>query len=209
MSNVVQLILSTSTWTSSKEFEPIDIDMGRAIRSSTMNPLLAKAWSEYIAQYKGDKIHEWKYLDHWKTRLQAGTPTGGSKRQKLPVGKDLKRKGTPNFKYPPGYRNEEVDDEESDDLFLPKGNTAGPKIKRESINSFSSEEIDALYDDADPPYPTSSQSSKRSKLDLSGRFSMRPSTPSRAGPGKLATPVPSARRGTPSQSTNQKIDVNE
>lgn len=209
-------MLSTSTWASLQELEPIDIDMGRAIRSSTTNLLLAKAWSEYIDQYKGDKIHEWKYLDHWKARLNAQRPertsTKGSKKEKMPLGKKyqaLKRKGTPTFRYPPGYRNEEMDDEESDDLFLPKGDPAGPKIKRESINSFSSEEIDALYDDADPPYPTSSQSSKRSKLDLSGRFSIRPSTSSRADTSKLTTAMPSLHRGMPSQSTNKNIGINE
>lgn len=198
------------------ELHQIEIDVGRAIRSSTTNLLLAKAWSEYISQYKGGMIHEWKHLDHWKRRLQTQRPertsTKGSKKEKLPLGKKyqaLKRKGTPIFKYPPGYRNEEMDDEESDDLFLPKGDPAGPKIKRESINSFSSEEIDALYDDADPPYPTSSQSSKRLKLDLSGRFSIRPSTPSRAGSAKLANPMPSVHRGTPSQPTNKNIDVNK
>lgn len=207
-------MLSTSTWASLQELEPIDIDMGRAIRSSTTNLLLAKAWSEYISQYKGDKIHEWKHLDHWKTRLSAQRskrPSAkGSRQEKMPLKKKyqiLKRKGTPTLKYPPGYRNEEVDDEESDDLFLPKGDSAGPKIKRESINSFSSEEIDALYDDADPPYPTSSQSSKRNKLDLSGRFSMTPSTPLRAGPSNLTSP--SVHPGTPSQSIKKNIDVNE
>lgn len=123
--------------------------------------------------------------------------------------RDLKRKGTPEFKYPPGYRNEALDDEEPEDLFLPQGNPTGPKIKRESINSFSSEEMDDLYDDADPPYPTFSQSSKRSKVDSSGRFSMRPFTPLAAGPGKLVTPSPSVPRGTPYQSINKNIDVNE
>lgn len=203
-------------WAPTKELEPIDIDMGRAIRSSTTNRSLAKAWSEYIDQYKGGSIFAWKDLDYWKKNLHAQhpdrTPTGGAKKGKLPVGKvcrGLKRKGTPEFKYPPGYRNEALDDEEPEDLFLPQGNPAGPKIKRESINSFSSEEMDALYDDADPPYPTFSQSSKRSKVDSSGRFSMRPFTPLAAGPGKLVTPRPSVLRGTPYQSINKNIDVNE
>lgn len=172
---------------------------------------------EYICQYKGDKIVEWKDLDYWKARLRAqllnkSTP-GGTKKERVPVGimpEGRKRKGTPKFKYPPGYHNEELDDEESEDLFLPKENTAGPKIKRESDNSMSSEEMNALYDDPDPPHPTPSQSSKRSKLDLSGRFSMRPSTPLRAGTGRLATPMPSPiRHGPPFQSTKKKVDVNE
>ena len=190
-------------WASLKEIEPIDLDMGRAIRSSTSNSSLAKAWSEYIAQYKGDQIGEWKELDHWKARLHAQRlerAPYGVKKEKLPVRKKhQKRKGTPVFRYPPGYCNEELDDEEPDDLFLPK------EIKREPMDSFSLDEVDALYDDADQPYRTSSQSSKRSKLDVSGRFSTRPSTPLGASPGKYATP----RRGTPSQSTNKNTDINE
>ena len=198
-------------WASLKEIEPIDLDTGRAIRSSTSNLSLAKAWSEYIAQYKGNQIGEWKGLDHWKAKLHTQRPdraSCGVKKEKLPLGKQhqmSKRKGTPVFRYPPGYCNEELDDDEPDDLFLPKDDTVQPKIKREPMNSSSSDEVDALYDDADPPYRKLSQSSKRSKLDVSGRFSKRPSTPLGASPGKHATP----RRGTPSQSTNKNFDVNE
>ena len=198
-------------WASLKEFEPIDLDIGRAIRSSTTNSSLAKAWSEYIDQYRGYQIGEWKGLDHWKARLHAQRlerAPCGIKKEKLPVGKKhqmFKRKGTPTFRYPPGYCNEELDDEEPDDLFLPKDNIALPKIKREPMNSFSSDEVDALYDDADPPYRTSSQSSKRSKLNASGGFSTRPSTPLEVSSGKYATPS----RGTPSRSTNKNIDVIE
>lgn len=198
-------------WAPLKELEPIDIDMGRAIRDSTANILLAKAWTEYIDQYKGDMFSEWKYLDHWKARLHAqrlDKITRGEVKKERPEGR--KRKGTPIFKYPPGYRNEESDDDESDDLFLPKESTTAPKIKRESNISISSEEMYALYGDSEPPYRTSSQSSKRSKHDLSGRFSVRPSTPLRAGTGRLETPMPSSiRQGKPFQSTNKKIDVNE
>lgn len=188
--------------------------MGRAIRDSTTNSSLAKAWREYIGQYKGNKILEWKYLNHWKARLHAqrldqSTPGPMKKERphpgKVPEGR--KRKGTPIFKYPPGYRNEELDDEESDDLFLPQGAAAGPKIKHEPKDSISSEEMEALYADPDPSYPTCSQSSKRSKLDSSGRFSMRPSTPSN---GRLGTPMSSSlRHETPFNSTNKKIDPNE
>lgn len=202
-------------WASLTELEPIDLDMGRAIRNSTTNPLLAKAWKEYIGQYnKENTIVEWKELEHWKARLHAQrmdhmTP-GGMKKEKLhtrKVPEGRKRKGTPNIKYPPGYRNEEVDDEESDNLFLPKGDAAAPEIKHEPNDSISWEEMEALYADPDPPYPTSSQSSKRSKLDLSGRFSIRPSTPLN---GRLGTPTPSSiRHGTPFKAVNKKIDVNE
>ena len=188
--------------------------MGRAIQSSTTNRSLERAWSEYIDQYKGDKFGGWKDLDHWKTKLHAQrlerTPWGI--KEKKPVGRKspiLKRKGTPTFKYPPGYYYEEVDDEEPEDLFRPKDNTVGPKIKREP-NPYSSEEIDALYDDdADSSRLTSSQSSKRSKLDPSGRFSMRSSTSSGAGSGKYATPTASVSRGTPSQWADKKCNVNE
>ena len=215
MSDLGRLILFASMWAAFKEVEPIDLDMGRAIRSSTSNSSLAKAWSEYIAQYKGDQIGEWKELDHWKARLHAQrldkaldkAPYRADK-GKLPVGKKhvrFKRKGTPTLRYPPGYCNEELDDDEPDDLFLPKDNIAQPKIKREPMNSLSSDEVDALYDDADPPYRTSLQSSKRSKLDVSGRFSKRPSTPLGASPSRYST----HRRGTPSQSINKNIDVNE
>lgn len=192
--------------------EPVDLDIGRLIRSSTSNSVLAKAWSEYIAQYKGDLTGEWKELDYWKARLHAHRQERAPcrvKKEKLPVGKKhqmFKRKGTPTFKYPPGYGNEELDDEEPDDLFLPKDNVTQPQIKPEPMNSFSSYEVDALYDDDTAPlYRKSSQSSKRSKLDVSGRFSTRPSTPLGASPGKYTTP----RRGTPSQLTNKTIDVNE
>lgn len=200
-------------WALLKKLEPIDIDMGRAIRDSTANPLLAKAWIEYISQYKGNKSFEWKDLDHWKARLHAQrldrTTPRGVKKERLPaakIPKDCKRKGTPKVRYPPGYSNEEIDDEEPDDLFLPKGSTIGAKIKREPNSSISSEEMDALYRDPDSSYPTSSQSSKRSKLDESGRFfSTRASTPLRAGTGRLETPMPSTRY----EANCKKGDVNE
>ena len=198
-------------WASLKKMEPMDLEIGRAIWSSTSNSSLAKAWSEFIDQYKGEQIVEWKELDHWKARLHAqrqGKAPSGVKKEKLSVGKKhqmFKRKGTPTFKYPPGYCNEELDDEEPGDLFRPKDSIAQPHIKQEPINSLSPDEVDALYDDTDQPYRTSSQSSKRSKLDVSGRFSARLSTPLGANPGKYATPS----RGTPSQSTNKDINANE
>ena len=203
-------------WASLKELEPIDLDMSRAIQSSTTNPSLAKAWAQYIGQFRGDVTSEWRTLDHWKKKLQAQRPnnTGGLKKDKLPAARrmheGLKRKGEPKTKYPPGYRHEELDDEESSNLFLPQGKPDGPTIKQESINSFSSEETDALYDDADPPYPTSSQSSKRSKLDLSGRFSMRPSIPLRADHSRPSNAMPSSvRHGTPLQLSKMKFELDE
>ena len=202
-----------------KELEPIEFDVGRAIRDSTTKPLLAKAWKEYIGQYRENKIFEWKNLDHWKAKLHArrldNTTPSGAKKERLPAGRlreRRKRKCTPVFRHPPGYRREELyddDDDDSEDLFLRRENTGGPTIKRESI---SSDEMDDLYCDPDLPYPTSSRSTKRSKLDLSGRFSIRPSTPLGAGTGKLATPRSSStRHETPYQltTTNEKSDVNE
>ena len=191
-----------------KELEPIDDDLARAIRNSTPNPLLAKAWKESL---------EWKSLDHWKARLHAqrldnSTPEGFKKEslsaEKMP--KDRKRKGTSNFKYHPGYRDEQIDDEEPNDIFLPKTNAAGSKIKQEYNNLISSDEMDALYGDADSSYPTPSQSSKRSKLDLSGRSSARPLTPFISRNSRPTTATPSSlRHGTPYQSTKKKIDLNE
>ena len=191
-----------------KELEPIDNDLGRAIRISTSNPLLAKAWKECL---------EWKSLDCWKARLQAqrldnSTPEGFKKQslsaEKMP--KERKRKGTPIFKYPPGYRNEQIDDEEPDDIFLPKANAAGSKIKQEYNDSISPDEMDALYGDAVSSYPTPSQSSKRSKLDLSGRSSARPLTPFTTRNSRPTTATPySLRHGTPYQPTKKKIDINE
>lgn len=198
-----------------KELEQIDVDMGRAIQDSTSKPSLAKAWKEYTDQYKGDL--EWKSLDFWKARLHAqrldnSTPGGFKKKslsaEKMP--KDRKRKGTPNFKYPPGYRNEELDDEEPDDVFFSKANAAGSKIKQEFKNSMSSDEMDALYGDADPSYPTPSRSSKKSKLDSSGRFSARPLTPSISRNSRPTTATPSfLGHGIPCQSTKKKIVINE
>lgn len=98
------------------------------------------------------------------------------------------------FKYPPGYTKEEVDEEESDNLFLRPG--AEPKIKNEFSDSSSSAEIDALYDDPDPPIPVrGGQQSKRSKADTTGRFSTRPNTPGgNSGISMAGSPSAAARK---------------
>ena len=58
---------------------------------------------------------------------------------------------------------------------LLKENLAEPRITRDFTNSVSSDEVDALHNNTDLLHPTSSQSSKRSKLDLSERpFTRRP-----------------------------------
>ena len=203
-------------WAPVKMLEPIDLDIGRAIRDSTSKPLLAKAWKEYTDQYKEDGTVEWKSLDFWKARLHAqrldGSIPGGFRKERFSaekMPKDRKRKGTP-FKCPPGYRNEELDDEEPDDVFLSRANAAGSKIKQEFNNSISSDEMDALYGDVDPSYPTSSQSSKRSKLDLSGRSSARPLTPSKSRNSRPTTATPSSlRQRTSHRSIKEEIVINE
>ena len=191
-----------------KELEPIDENLGRAIRDTTSKPLLAKAWKE------GLKLES---LDYWKARLYAqrldnSTPEGFKKQslsaEKMP--KDRKRKGTPHFKCPPGYHNEELDDEEPGDAFPSNANATGSNIKQEFNSSISADEMDALYGNADTSYPTPSQSSKRSKLDLSGRSSARPLTPFISRNSRPTTATPSSlRHGTPYQSTKKKIDINE
>ena len=199
-------------WAPLKEFEPIDIDVGRAIQNSTSKPLLAKAWTEYTGQFQGGN---WKHLDHWKERIIAQrldkAAPGQSKKEKShgKFPRDNKHKETSRSKYPPCYHHEASDDEESDDLFLPKTNTSEPKIKREFDFFISSEEMDALYDDPDPPYPTYSQS-KKCKIDLPKQSSTKSSTPSRTATSRPATRMPSSvRHGTPLQSTNKRIDANE
>ena len=190
--------------------------MGRIFQSSTSNLLLQKAWSEFTGQFNGDEFREWKNLEYWKSKLRAQrldeNPPVGCKKEKVPAKKmnpGVKRKGLPSFKYPRGYYDDELDDEEPDAPSLSKENPAGPQIKKEFINSMSPEEMDALYDDADPLYSASSEWSKRSKRDLSGRFSMRPSTPSSSTDGTAAPTHFPRRRGTPLQSTNIKTDFNE
>ena len=60
-------------------------------------------------------------------------------------------------------------------FFLLKENLAEPRIKRDFTNSSSPDEVDTLHNDVDLLHSTSSQSSKRSKLDLSMRsFARRP-----------------------------------
>ena len=196
---------SISMWATLKELEPIDNDLGRAIRDSTPNPLLAKAWKEGL---------EWKSLDHWKIRLQAqrlnDSIPGVFKKESWSAGKmpkDRKRKGTTPSKYPPGYHNEELDDEEPGDVFLSPANATGLNIKQEFNSSISSDEIDALYGDADTSYPTPFQSSKRSKLDLSGRSSARPLTPFVSRNSRPMTATPFSLRHD--QSAKERININE
>ena len=61
---------------------------------------------------------------------------------------------------PPGYRNEQRDDEESNDIFFLKANPAGLEIKQEYNHLIFSDEVYTLYRNSDSFYSTLSQSSK-------------------------------------------------
>lgn len=206
-----------SCWPRSNALEIFDAEMGKAIRESTTNPLIAKAWDEAIF-FKDKPID----IGYWKRRLaakeKARVSASGEKGGMLPEGQQLenrKRKGTPKFRFPPGYAREKVDDDEGGDLFIPLADdAANPKMKNEFSDSLSSAEIDALYEDPDPPYPRRAEANKRKKLDVAGRFSVHPQTPvnndSKSGPGtpmaphrprltsSRATMDPLNRRATPS-----------
>ena len=100
----------------------------------------------------------------------------------MDTSKNRKRKGTPSFKIPLGYVREEVDDNEGADTFLQCGSDIKPKIKKESSDSISSSELVTLYNKDTIPYsPYTAPSSKRSRLNLSGRCSTQPRTPVKDG----------------------------
>lgn len=135
-------------------------------------------------------------LDFWKREL-AKKSKKVSREVNEPANR--KRKGTPTFKYPPGYTRESVDDDEGADIFLPPADSAGQKIKKEFGDGMTPAEIDEMYEDSDPPFPRrtvesskrsklngdsdppfprrTDEPSKRSKLNGAGRFSTRPVTP--------------------------------
>lgn len=116
-------------------------------------------------------------ISYWKGRLIARAKDPSKKdNQEIELSGNRKRKGTPEFKMPPGYSRDEGDDDEGKGLFLSPTGSSWPRIKQETNESTESAEIDALYEDPDPPYPRrSSESSKRSKLDEAGKFTL-PST---------------------------------
>lgn len=172
--------------------EHIDEGYSRTILETTENTTLALAWRDYEHHFRDEDPLDY-CKDHFRQqqlgKAESKNTRAGSKAPpsfkmpptfKMPAAGKMpekrKRKGTPTPKYPPGYIRDEVDDEESEDLFLRPG--AEPTIKNEFSNSSSSAEADAMFDDLDPPIPVrGGQQSKRSKTDMSGRFSTRPNTP--------------------------------
>ena len=185
----------TSTWAPASILEPIDQDLGKAIYASTQNPKLKQAW-------KDASEHSKDGLEYCKLRLrQQELGRGESKVPSIeskaaPTYKapeKRKRKGTPTFKYPPGYAEENVDDEESEDLFLKPGE---PRIKTENSNWMFSAEMIELSDESDPPSGVlEAQHSKRSKTDTTGRFSSRPATPPRDSVGsRAASKLPASKK---------------
>lgn len=167
----------TSTWAPARRLEPIDQDLGKAIYASTQNPVLKQAWKD-ASEHSKDGLEYCKLRIRQQDLGRAESKVSSIESKAAPkfkVPEKRKRKGTPTFKYPPGYAREDVDDEESEDLFLKPGE---PKIKTENSKSMSSAEMDALCDEPDPPFGLSEgQQSKRSKTDTTGRFSTRPTTP--------------------------------
>ena len=185
--------------------EPIDEEIGEVIRVSTTNPEFAEAWREAI-QHIGKEAA----LSYFKDRLrQQRSERFKSKVPAQTTPEKRKRKGTPKFKFPPGYRREEVDDEESNHLFLQEI-IAHPKIKRKLSDLTPSAEMEALYEDTDAitlPEPAS----KRSKMTIAGRFaSMHPTTPFRSA---TVNPSSSEKRRSVSRATptveTRKKDLNE
>lgn len=169
----------------------IDEGFGEAIVLSTKNVVLKTAWTEYVEQFNGYGLAQWKDLAYWKARLAAAhggkAPLSRSQKERAQPER-RKRKVNPVFKYP-GYRAEAVDDD-GGGIFLPRRDSGAPNIKQEPHEPASSAEMDAWYDDDDDPHYRM-KSSKRSKLDTRGRVSPRPTPPlrteSRSG---FSTPTP-------------------
>ncbi len=166
--------------------------MGKAVRASTTNPLLAKSWDEAI------DCEEWnRGIGWWKEKLVSKDKAGfrarhthnACKEKEMPSSdgsveklsehklcKSRKRKGTPDFKLPPGYTRVEEDDDEGD-LFLPPPEDAtSPHIKKE-VGSLSSPNFGTLYGNLDPTHPERGESNKRSKLGSAFRASTPPLIP--------------------------------
>lgn len=157
--------------------------MGEAIRESTDNPLLAKACCEaiqYLESKKGTKYWKDRLSAKERARLRAAENPGGLYEGKQ--SESRKRKGTPRFKFPPGYAREEADDDEGGDIFLSLAEDKnGPKIKNEFSDSTPLTGIEPLHEEPDRLYPRRAESSKRNKLDLAGRFSLHSQEPVREG----------------------------
>lgn len=150
--------------------------MGEAIRRSTTNPSLAKAWGEAL-RCEG----EGKDIAYWKAGLAAnqGARVRAANKAKLFAGDSCrvqglshKRKRTSPIKFPSGYSKMDWDDDEGENVLTPPADSTVPKIKNEFGDSTSSAEIDALYDDSDTP--RSGQPEKRKKVEFFGRSSATP-----------------------------------
>ena len=195
MTNVV-----LSCWPGWRALEPFDLGMGTAIRETTTDPLLAQAWDEAIVSEREDRS-----IGYWKERLAAKEAKGAAEARpgiivngKAP--ENRKRKGTPKTSFPPAYtRDEDMDDDEEANIFLPPAESIGPNIKDEfDGSSFSG--LTPLR----PGLPL--ETSKRGKLDIAGRFSVRP-TKSEAR-SRLATPIAtSSARSTPSRLTMKNNNI--
>jgi hypothetical protein len=99
---------------------------------------------------------------------------------------------------------EEVDDEESRDLFVREGNNSTPRIKQEFSNPTSSAEMEALYENTDNT-TLPKLVSKRNKTNTPGNLSMPPRAPTNSyGSGKRR----SASRATPMVEVKKRT-VNE
>ena len=167
--------MSSSGWTPWKILESFDEEIGQVVRLSTENPLLAEAWREALQYQVIDALPYFKDRLHQQSlkRSQSKAPFAAA-----PVTR--KRKGTPVSKCPPGYRVEEVDDEESSGLFVQEENNSMPRIEQEFSEPTFSAEIEALYEHTDNtnlPQPVS----KRPKIDTAGRFPMPPRDLFRSG----------------------------
>lgn len=201
-----------SCWPGPKTLQIFDAEMGTAIRESTTNPLLARSWDEAIDCEKFHRGVAW-----WKEKLMLRADNS----QDAKIGKGLpandgcdktksdrklcgsrKRKGTPDFKFPPGYARVEADDDEGGNLFLPLAkDVTGPKIKNEFSDAVSAE-IDALYENPDPTYLRRPESNKRRNLGVEGHFSVPPH-----GRGRDGTPMALDKSGlTKSQATKTLLD---
>ena len=171
---------SFSTWAPWKLLEQFDRDIGQVIQISTSNSPLARAWDEAIRLLaKEDPLLELKEkIRLYRLERSSSKARGEDVDVELP-----KRKGTPTFRYPPGSIREEADDDESDELFLRPGCSAGVMVKEEPSDSHCFANLDEYDRRRDSFYLESGHSRKKSRLDAVGRFSMRPSLPS-----KSATP---------------------
>lgn len=185
--------------------------MGEAIRRSTSNLSLAKAWGKAL-RCEG----EGKDIGHWKAELAANR---GTRVQAINKVNDLandscraegfgkkqeeihKRKRTSPIKFPSGYSKMDWDDDEGENLLTPPADSAVPKIKNEFGDSTSSAEIDALYEDSDTPRSGLSDLNKRKKLDFFGRFSNTP-IGNRVGSSRPVTPAMSSQSGLTSPLTH-------